>query len=221
VKQLAPDVWQLRGFRDAINVYMIGDVLIDAATRRARRRILGQIENRPLSLVALTHVHPDHQGVAKDVCEARGVPLACHEADVAAMEGRAPVQQASSNPINKLIEKFWEGPPHPVGRVLTEGDDVAGFRVIHAPGHAPGEVIFFRDSDRVAICGDVINNVNFLTGRVRVGEPPGIFTLDPAENRRSIRKLADLNPSLVCAGHGPPVRGEALGELERLAASFG
>jgi hydroxyacylglutathione hydrolase len=220
VKQLAPDVWQLRGFRDAINVYMIGDVLIDAATRRARRRILGQIENRPLSLVALTHVHPDHQGVAKDVCEARGVPLACHEADVAAMEGRAPVQQASSNPINKLIEKFWEGPPHPVGRVLTEGDDVAGFRVIHAPGHAPGEVIFFRDSDRVAICGDVINNVNFLTGRVRVGEPPGIFTLDPAENRRSIRKLADLNPSLVCAGHGPPVRGEALGELERLAASF-
>jgi hydroxyacylglutathione hydrolase len=221
VKQLAPDVWQLRGFRDAINVYMIGDVLIDAATRRARRRILGQIENRPLSLVALTHVHPDHQGVAKDVCEARGVPLACHEADVAAMEGRAPVQQASNNPINKMIEKFWEGPPHPVGRVLTEGDDVAGFRVIHAPGHAPGEVIFFRDSDRVAICGDVINNVNFLTGRVRVGEPPGIFTLDPAENRRSIRKLADLNPSLVCAGHGPPVRGEALGELERLAASFG
>jgi hydroxyacylglutathione hydrolase len=221
VKQLAPDVWQLRGFRDAINVYMIGDVLIDAATRRARRRILGQIENRPLSLVALTHVHPDHQGVAKDVCEARGVPLACHEADVAAMEGRAPVQQASSNPINKMIVKFWEGPPHPVGRVLTEGDDVAGFRVIHAPGHAPGEVIFFRDSDRVAICGDVINNVNFLTGRVRVGEPPGIFTLDPTENRRSIRKLAELEPSLVCPGHGPPVRGEALGELERLAASFG
>lgn len=221
MKQLAPDVWQLRGFRNAINVYMIGDVLIDAATRMARRRVLGQIEGRPLSLLALTHVHPDHQGVAKVVCEARGVPLACHAADVEVMEGRAPMPNSGAPAaMVKLAEKLWQGPPHPVGRVLTEGDDVAGFRVIHAPGHAPGEVIFFRDSDRVAICGDVINNVDFLTGRVRVGEPPDILTLDPAENRRSIQKLAALEPTLVCPGHGPPVQGAALGELEALAASF-
>lgn len=220
MKQLAPDVWQLRGFHNLINVYMIGDVLIDAATRMARRRILGDIEGRPLSLLALTHVHPDHQGSAKAVCEARGVPLACHEADVDAMEGRVPVQQAGAgNPINKLVSRMWEGPPHEVGRVLTEGDEVAGFRVVHAPGHAPGEVIFFRDSDRVAICGDVINNVDFITGRTRVGEPPGIFTLDPIENRRSIRKLLELRPTLICPGHGPPVR--ELGGLERLVASFG
>ena len=220
MKQLAPDVWQLRGFRNAINVYMIGDVLIDAATRLARRRILGEIEDRPLSMVALTHCHPDHQGVAKVVCEARGVPLACHADDVDAMEGRAPVQQAGPrNPINRLIATAWQGPPHEVGRVLHEGDEVAGFRVVHAPGHSPGEVIYFRDSDRVAICGDVINNVDFLTGRTRVGEPPGLFTLDPEQNRRSIRKLADLGPTLVCPGHGPPLR--EIGALERLAASFG
>jgi len=35
----------------------------------------------------------------------------------------------------------------------SEGDEVAGFRVVHAPGHRPGEVIFFRESDGVAICG--------------------------------------------------------------------
>jgi glyoxylase-like metal-dependent hydrolase (beta-lactamase superfamily II) len=214
MKQLAPGVLQLGGFRNAINVYMIEDVLIDAATKLARRRILRQIESRPLSLVALTHCHPDHQGVAKAVCEARGVPLACHEDDVAAMEGRAPVQHAQpDHPVNRLIKLCWEGPPHPVGRVLREGDEVAGFRVIHAPGHAPGEVIYFRDSDRVAICGDVINNVDMRTGRARVGEPPDLFTLDPEQNRDSIRKLAALEPSLVCPGHGPPLR-----ETEQLAA---
>ena len=90
--------------------------------------------------------------------------------------------------------------------------------MIHAPGHSPGEVIFFRDSDRVAICGDVINNVNFLTGRTRVGEPPKIFTLDPEQNRRSIRKLAELEPSLVCPGHGPPF--SEMAGLEALAAGF-
>ena len=220
MKQLAPDVWQLRGFRDAINVYMIGEVLIDAATRLARRRVLGEIESRPLSLLALTHCHPDHQGVAKAVCEARGVPLACHADDVDAMEGRVPVQRAGGgNPLNRLISWAWEGPPHEVGRILNEGDEVAGFRVVHAPGHSPGEVIYFRDSDRVAICGDVINNVDFLTGRVRVGEPPGIFTLDPAQNRDSIRKLAALEPSLICPGHGPPFRD--LAELQALVAKLG
>ena len=76
MKQLAPGVLQLGGFRNAINVYMIEDVLIDAATKLARRRILRQIESRPLSLVALTHCHPDHQGVAKAVCAAPGQPLA-------------------------------------------------------------------------------------------------------------------------------------------------
>jgi glyoxylase-like metal-dependent hydrolase (beta-lactamase superfamily II) len=219
LKALAPDVWQLRGFRNAINVYMVGDVLIDAATKLARRRVLGEIEDRPLSLVALTHVHPDHQGVAKAVCEARGVPLACHAADVDAMEGRVPVQQAHpSHPLNRLISGAWEGPPHPVGRVLEEGDRVAGFEVIHAPGHSPGQVIFFRRDDKIAICGDVINHVDFATGRVRVGEPPGVFTLDPDQNRRSIRRLAELEPSLICPGHGPPF--SDLKGLRSLLASF-
>lgn len=212
-------MFQLAGFRDAINVYLADDVLIDAATRLARRRIMRQVEDRPLSLLALTHVHPDHQGSAAAICRARGIPLACHEADVDAMEGRVPVQQSHRhNVVNRATERFWTGPPHPVARVLREGDEVAGFRVVHAPGHAPGEVIFFRESDRVAICGDVINNVDFLTGRIRVGEPPAIFTLDPAQNRESIRKLAELEPSLICPGHGPPFRD--LDGLRKLVAGF-
>ncbi len=89
--------------------------------------------------------------------------------------------------------------------MLNEGDEVAGFRVIHAPGHARGEVIFFRDSDRVAICGDVVRNLSYLTGRSGVLEPPDEMTYDPAENRRSIRKLAALDPSLILPGHGPAI----------------
>jgi hydroxyacylglutathione hydrolase len=207
VKQLAPGISRLKQFpAPSVNVYLAEDVLIDAGTRWDRRRVFAEIEGRELSLLALTHVHPDHQGVAKDVCEARGIPLACHADDVDAMEGRRPVQEAhADNPFNRLIKRFWQGPPHEVGRVLNEGDEVAGFRVVHAPGHARGEVIFFRDSDRVAICGDVIRHMSYATGRPMLAEPPEIFTYDPAENRRSIRKLADLSPSLILPGHGPAV----------------
>ena len=68
-----------------------------------------------------------------------------------------------------------------------------------------GEVIYFRESDRVAICGDVIRNMSYATALPGIKEPPEIFTNDPAENRRSIRKLADLNPSQILPGHGPAV----------------
>jgi hydroxyacylglutathione hydrolase len=207
VKQLAAGLWRLKEFPvPAINCYLVDDVLVDAGRTWDRRRIFSEIEGRDLSLLALTHVHPDHQGVAKDVCEARRIPLACHAEDVDAMEGRRPVQEASAdNPVNRLIARLWQGPPHKVDLVLAEGDEVAGFRVVHAPGHARGEVIFFRDSDRVAICGDVIRNMSYATGLPGIREPPPIFTYDMAENRRSIRKLAELNPSLILPGHGPEV----------------
>lgn len=207
MKALAPGVWRLKQFpAPSVNVYLAEDVLIDAGTRWDRRRIFAEIDGRELSLLALTHVHPDHQGVAKDVCEARGIPLACHADDVDAMEGRRPVQEAApNNPFNRIIKRVWQGPPYEVARVLREGDEVAGFRVVHAPGHARGEVIYFRDSDRVAICGDVIRNMSYATGLPGIKEPPDIFTADPEENRRSIRKLAELDPSLILPGHGPAV----------------
>ena len=220
MKQLAPDVWRLKQFpAPSVNVYLAGDVLIDAGTRWDRRRIFAEIEGRELSLVALTHVHPDHQGVARDVCEARGIPLACHADDVNAMEGRRPVQEAAPHNIfNRLIKRFWEGPPHEVGRVLDEGDEVAGFRVVHAPGHARGEVVYFRESDRVAICGDVIRHMSYATGRPMLAEPPEIFTYDPAENRRSIHRLAELSPALILPGHGPAVTDIAA--FERFVAAL-
>jgi hydroxyacylglutathione hydrolase len=218
LKYLAPGVWRLKEVpRPLINVYLAEDVLIDAGRRWDKRRIFAELEGREISEVALTHVHPDHQGCAKAICEARGVPLACHEDDVDAMEGRRPVA-ASSKPSAQLFGKLWTGPPHKVDRVLHEGDEVAGFRVVHAPGHAPGEVIFFRDSDRVAICGDVIRNITYVSMRTRLAEPPADLTPDPAENRRSIRKLAALEPSLILPGHGPAVTD--IGAFERFAASL-
>ena len=83
------------------------------------------------------------------------MPLACHADDVDAMEGRRPAQEAAPNqPVNRTIKRISKNlQPYKVDRVLREGDEVAGFRVVHAPGHARGEVVtFFRDSDRVAIC---------------------------------------------------------------------
>lgn len=98
------------------------------------------------------------------------------------------------------------GPPHPVSRVLREGDEVAGFTVLDSPGHTRGHISFWRESDRVLILGDVLNNMNLMTGIPGLHQPPELFTIDPERNRASIRRLAALRPALVCFGHGAPLR---------------
>ena len=208
MKQLAKDLQLLRGWPpNAINVYLAGDVLIDAATRQGENRIMRQIAGRAVNAHALTHAHPDHQGSSHAICERLAIPLWCGRGDVPAMEtpGGISSSQAPSL-LNRLQQRFWTGPPHPVARALVEGDEVGGFTVLEVPGHAPGHVAYWRESDRVLILGDVLNNMNVRTGVTGLHEPPAIFTPDPARNRESARKLAALRPALACFGHGPPLR---------------
>ena len=82
------------------------------------------------------------------------------------MEGRRPVR-ASDAALAKLYARLWEGPPHKVARPLREGDKVGDFEVIHTPGHARGEVVYWREADRVAIVGDTVRNMSFATTRAR------------------------------------------------------
>jgi hydroxyacylglutathione hydrolase len=51
--------------------------------------------------------------------------------------------------------------------------------------------------------------MNLMTGIRGLQEPPSVFTPDPARNRESARRLAALEPELVCFGHGPPLRDPA------------
>jgi hydroxyacylglutathione hydrolase len=208
MKKLAEDVYMLRGFPpNAINVYVIGDVLIDAATRQAERRILRQLEGHEINAHALTHVHPDHQGASHAICERLKIPLWCGQDDVPAMEVPGNVS-AGKAPwvIRSFQERFWIGPPHPVARALHEGDEVADFKVIETPGHSRGHIAFWRERDRVLIMGDVLNNMNLLTAVPGLRQPPDFFTTDPARNRESIKRVAALEPALALFGHGPPLR---------------
>jgi glyoxylase-like metal-dependent hydrolase (beta-lactamase superfamily II) len=207
VKELAPGLHLLRGFPpNGINVYLMGDVVVDAATRHAGRRILRQVRGHRVAAHALTHAHPDHQGASHEICEKLEIPLWCGEADREAMETGRVVEGQADHLLNKVVDRVWSGPPHPVARSLHEGDEVAGFAVLDVPGHSAGHVAYWRESDRTLVLGDVLNNQNLRTGMPGLHEPPVIFTPDPARNRDSARKLAALEPALMCFGHGPPLR---------------
>lgn len=220
--EIVPDLYLLRGFPPyAINVYLMGDVLLDAATRYAGARILRQLRGRHVSAHALTHVHADHQGASAQVCRTLNLPLWCSATESAAMEQGDLSQQHPRNWVTRLQERWWAGPGHAVARRLREGDVVGGFTVIETPGHSPGHLAYWRERDRTLVLGDVLVNLNFATGQPRLGEPPRRFTLNAAQNRASARKLAALQPKVVCFGHGPPVYdgSQVIAFIERLTAA--
>jgi len=100
MQELANGVWQLSGFPpNNINVYVLGDVLIDAGLGLHRRRILRQVADRNITAHALTHAHFDHYGSSHAICERLGIPLWCGAADEnwrAAVNGAANVGRCAS-----------------------------------------------------------------------------------------------------------------------------
>lgn len=207
MQQLAPDVWQLSGFPpNSVNVYVLGDVLIDAGIAFDKRRILKQLAGRTITAHALTHAHIDHYGASHAICEELGIPMWCGADDVEAVE--------SGKMVGAGGRMLPAAKAHPIARALREGDEVAGFTVLETPGHSPGHVSYWRESDRTLICGDVMWGTNPFLLRGDIREPFPAFSPDPKLNRQSARRIAALEPALVCFGHGKPVRDPA-----RLAAA--
>ena len=214
MRRVAGGVFQIPWFTTFFSAFLVGDVLVDSGTRLAGGIVLRAVSDRPVRAHALTHVHPDHSGSSARVCETLGVPLWCGERDAAAME-----QGTTNYPKSVFHDLFGtlRGPGHLVDRRLREGDELAaGFVVLETPGHAPGHLSFWRESDRTLLAGEIAWNYG-LERRPLLREPLRVFRGDAARIRRSARRLAALDPALVLVSHGRPVGGRAFRDfVERL-----
>ena len=210
MNQVTDDVWQIPLVpRNGVNAYLVGDVLVDAGYILSGKKVVSAVKGREIRAHALTHVHNDHAGGTKHVHEALGVPVWIGVDDAPFLRsGKAPVPPG--NRIAALFGPVAGSPKVEPERELSEGDELGhGFVVLDTPGHSPGHVSFWREADRTLICGDVFFNLNIVTFAYGLRQPPDLFTYDVAQNRASERRLADLDPAVVCFGHGPPLRDPA------------
>ena len=112
----------------------------------------------------------------------------------------------------------WDGGPVKIEGTVKEGDDVAGFKVVHFPGHAPGLIGLWRESDRLALVSDTLYTLDPETGRHGAPRVPhAAFNKDTEQARASIRKLAAMEPAAVWPGHADAVTGDVRQQLERAA----
>jgi hydroxyacylglutathione hydrolase len=164
--KVSPGVHRIPLFgADTINAYLVGDILIDAGIRGSVTKLEAALQHHKLRAHALTHVHSDHQGASHAICLGRKIPLWVHESEAGIMERGALLENSPNNPITRIQRRFWQGPAHPVDRALRAGDDLNGFEVLETPGHSQGHVSYWRETDRVLIVGDVMTNMNILTGQ--------------------------------------------------------
>jgi hydroxyacylglutathione hydrolase len=221
---VAEGVWVVQGEPGHCNVYLIEDeggvTLFDAGARTMTRGVaraaarLGGARR-----VLLGHGHTDHRGTAP----ALGVPVLCHPDEVVDAEGSGGFRYwppglvglpLALRPMHKLMHRYaWDGGPVQISGTVREGDEVAGFSVIDLPGHAPGQVGLWRESDRVALTSDCFYTIDMLGRDCPPRLPDKTYNFDTEQARASIRKLAALEPAAAWPGHAKALTGDVRSQL--------
>jgi len=150
-----------------------------------------------LDYVLLTHVHYDHSAAAKDLRET-GAEVCVHEAEADALE----------NGDALTLHSMFGSPPSPcpVDRRLEKGDEVAGFEVLHSPGHSPGSACYVSGTKlRTAGSGEEVATGAFVGDLVFPGGSFGRTDLpggNPKKLVESLERAAELNLDRFYSGHG-------------------
>ena len=242
---VAPGVW---GRKDTfVNYYIIQDqtsrswALVDAglkwsasAIRKMAKEIFGE-GSRP-SAIILTHGHFDHVGAVRSLAEEWGVPVYAHELELPYLTGKSsypPPDPSVGGGMMASVSFLYPRGPINLGndiQKLPSDNTIPGFpewKFIHTPGHTPGHISLFRESDKVLIAGDAFvttkaeSAIYALTHMNHLSGPPKYFTCNWASAKLSVIKLAALDPDTIATGHGKPMRGEEMRlELNNLSRHF-
>jgi len=230
-----------------VNVVMLGKpdedwILIDAGMPKCGDEIIDAAEKRfgkdkPPKAIFLSHGHFDHVGGIVTLIEKWKVPVYAHPLEMPFITGKQEYPEPDSSVEGGLLAKLSSIYPHePIdisGHVYPYPEDgslpgAAEWRWIHAPGHSPGQVVFFRESDRILIAADAFITVKqdsfykVLIQKREVQGPPRYLTTDWQAAWDTVKKLRDLRPSIVVSGHGQYMKGAELRlGLKNLAENFG
>jgi len=218
-----------------------GWVLIDTGIYGFSGRIMEEAARRfgegarPAAII-LTHGHFDHVGTVKPLMQAWDVPVYAHPMEMPYLTDRSPYPppdpSVGGGAMSAMSPLYPRGPFHlqPAPIALPSDGSVPGmpgWRWVHTPGHSPGHIALWRESDRTLIAGDafVTTRQESLSGAFtqnpEMHGPPMYFTPDWQSARRSVETLAALEPAVAVTGHGLPMAGDFLiDELHTLAQQF-
>lgn len=166
--------------------------------------------------IVLTHCHRDHVGAAQELADRFGAEILAHALDAPVIRGELPVPEPDlldwELPLYAHGLTVPEAPPTRVDREVADGEELGfgdGAVVLHTPGHTPGSLAVHLPRHGVLFTGDTVATVQGVTF--------GVFHVDRERARESMRRLAELAPSVLCCGHGDPVTEDTAEQLRKAA----
>jgi glyoxylase-like metal-dependent hydrolase (beta-lactamase superfamily II) len=238
LREVAPDVAYYTN--QIVNIVMIGRpggdwILVDAGMPKSGSEIIKVAEERfgkgPEAIV-LTHGHFDHVGSIVDLLLQWRVPVYAHPMETPFLTGAQAYPEPDTSVEGGMLAKissYYPNEPVDIHEALQplppDGSlpFLHGWQWVHVPGHSPGQVAIFRESDRLLISADALITVRqdsmyrVLLQKEEVCGPPVYLTTNWEEAHVSVQRLAALNPAVLVPGHGSAIEGRELqAELEHL-----
>ncbi len=180
--------------------------------------------------IAITHDDVDHAGRLAALQAVSGAEVIAGELEVPRLSGDAwrrlpgfpgPVDLLGA--ATGLLYRQWPHRPVREARAVRDGDAIGGgWRAVDTPGHTPGHEAYFHPALKVLIAGDALGHWGgrfpvYTYGKLRF--PVAAYSEDAQAAARSVRKLAALEPDVICFGHGTELYGAAE-ILQRFASSL-
>jgi glyoxylase-like metal-dependent hydrolase (beta-lactamase superfamily II) len=219
-----------------VNTYLVrahdGYLLVDCGwdTSDCLRALEGHLRALDIRFgdvrhLVVTHIHPDHYGLAGRLREMTRADLSFHRLERLYIESRyadadellgemhewlringtppAELERLNRGSVG-MLERVQIAFPD---RTLDGGEEIPcgrfGFRVIWTPGHSAGHICLYDARNKVLLSGDhVLPHITPSVGlHVRATSNPLADYLD------SLRLIGRLEAELVMPGHGEPFRG--------------
>jgi glyoxylase-like metal-dependent hydrolase (beta-lactamase superfamily II) len=184
----------------------------------------------------MTHGHFDHVGALEELAARWDATIYAHELERPYLDGRAsypPADPTVGGGLMSALSRFYPRGPVDVSHWLQtlppDGNvpEMPGWKWLHTPGHTPGHISLWRESDRTLVAGDAFITTRqesayaVATQSPEMHGPPMYYTQDWQQSRMSVERLAALEPELVVTGHGPAMRGPSMrAALHALARDF-
>lgn len=242
---VGPGVWGMKIV--FVNVYFVLNetshdwVLVDAGLPGSAGRIMQAAEDlfgldaKPVCIV-LTHGHFDHRGALHELLREWDVPVFANRFEHPYLNGVSSYPPPDPTVGGGMMTWMaWTYPSRAINisehlRPLPEDGTVPGleeWKWIHTPGHSPGHISLFRESDRTLIAGDAFVTTkqesifSTITQREELSGPPKYCTTDWQQAKQSVELLQQLQPEIAATGHGKPMYGMKVRmALEDLADNF-
>lgn len=219
--EIVPGIHRIDRIRGA-NCYLIvneaGTLMVDTGMPGNGNRIINYIKaigKKPtdISYVVLTHADIDHIGSAAEIKKLTGAKLAIHAGDAPILSGKIGLKTIRG-PLGLLFKlmahviRFNSVEPD---IILGDNMDIAGFKVLHTPGHTNGSICLYQPG-KIIFVGDALKSDS--NGNPRL--PSKNLSADFVQAKASLIAIAELEFDSLFPGHGAPVIGQASAKLKNL-----